>query len=172
MMKIFGIVGKSGSGKTTLLEKLIPVLVKRGISISTIKHTHHKFDMDQPGKDSFRQREAGSCEVMLASSHRWALLHELRNEQEPEIEDLITHMSPVDLVLVEGFKFHDHPKIEVHRPAHGREPLWPTDQTILAVASDEKPDGLDRTLIDLNDVNAIADFIIDHLNLTPSEVRS
>ena len=172
MMKIFGIVGKSGSGKTTLLEELIPAIVRRGFRVSTIKHTHHKFDMDKPGKDSFRQREAGSCEVMLASSHRWALLHELRDETEPEIEELITHMTPVDLVLVEGFKFHNHPKIEVHRPAHGREPLWPGDPTILAVASDVEPDGLDRTLIDLNDAERVADFIIDHLNLTPSESRS
>ena len=168
-MKIFGIVGKSGSGKTTLLEKLIPVITKRGIRVSTIKHTHHKFDLDKPGKDSFRQREAGSCEVMLASSHRWALLHELCDEKEPEVKDLIKHMTPVDLVLVEGFKFHDHPKIEVYRPAHGREPLWPTDQTILAVASDETPVELDRSLIDLNDAEAIADFIIDHLKLTPSD---
>lgn len=166
MMKIFGIVGKSGSGKTTLLEKLIPAITKRGIRVSTIKHTHHKFDLDKPGKDSFRQREAGSTEVMLASSHRWALLHELREEKEPEVEDLIKHMTPVDLVLVEGFKYHDHPKIEVYRPSYGREPLWHHDETILAVASDESLSELDRTLIDLNDENAIADFIIDHLKLS------
>jgi molybdopterin-guanine dinucleotide biosynthesis protein B len=164
-MKIFGIVGKSGSGKTTLLETLIPVISKRGLNVSTIKHTHHQFDIDQPGKDSYRQREAGAKEVMLASSHRWALLHELRGDEEPEIEDLIQHMSDVDLVLIEGFKFNNHPKIEIHRPSYGREPLWPGDNTILAVASDEQLDALDRPLIDLNDVEAIADFIISHLNL-------
>jgi len=164
-MNIFGIVGKSGSGKTTLLEKLIPAIRERGISVSTIKHTHHQFDMDKPGKDSYRQREAGAKEVLLASSHRWALLHELRGDEEPEIEDLLPHMSKVDLVLIEGFKFNKHPKIEIHRPSYGREPLWPNDDTILAVASDEKPEGLDRTLIDLNDVEAIADFIIGHLHL-------
>lgn len=164
-MNIFGIVGKSGSGKTTLLEQLIPIIRQRGISVSTIKHTHHQFDIDQPGKDSYRQREAGAKEVMLASSHRWALLHELRGDDEPEIEDLLKHMSDVDLVLIEGFKFNNHPKIEIHRPSYGRDPLWPGDTTILAVASDEEPAGLDRPLIDLNDVGAIADFIIGHLHL-------
>jgi len=164
-MKIFGIVGKSGSGKTTLLEQLIPVVRARGINVSTIKHTHHQFDIDQPGKDSYRQREAGAKEVMLASSHRWALLHELRGDDEPEIEDLLKHMSDVDLVLIEGFKFNNHPKIEIHRPSYGRDPLWPGDDTILAVASDEDPAELDRPLIDLNDVAAIADFIIGHLHL-------
>jgi len=169
MMNIFGIVGKSGSGKTTLLEKLIPAIRQRGFSVSTIKHTHHQFDMDKPGKDSFRQREAGSTEVLLASSHRWALLHELRDEKEPEVEDLIKHMSPVDLVLIEGFKFNNHPKVEVYRPSYGREPLWPGDDTILGVASDEKPDTNGRILIDLNDAEAIADFIITHLKLTPAD---
>ncbi|MDV7338374.1 molybdopterin-guanine dinucleotide biosynthesis protein B [Terasakiella sp. A23] len=165
MKQIFGIVGKSGSGKTTLLEKLIPALRAHGLTISTIKHTHHQFDMDKPGKDSFRQREAGAGEVMLASSHRWALLHENNGADEPEIEELLTHMSDVDLVLVEGFKFHKHPKLEVHRPAHGRPPLWPNDDTILAIASDEQIDCGGRNLIDLNDVEAIADLIISHLKL-------
>ncbi|WP_135080484.1 molybdopterin-guanine dinucleotide biosynthesis protein B [Terasakiella sp. SH-1] len=164
-MKVFGIVGKSGSGKTTLLEKLIPAIKQQGISVSTIKHTHHQFDMDKPGKDSYRQREAGASEVLLASSSRWALLHELRNEKEPEVEELLPHMTKVDLVLVEGFKFHDHPKLEVHRPAHGREPLWPGDEGILAIASDEKLACDGRVLIDLNDAEAIADFIIEHLQL-------
>lgn len=163
MMNIFGIVGKSGSGKTTLLEQLIPVIKARGLRVSTIKHTHHKFDMDQPGKDSYRQREAGAEEVMLASSQRWALLREIREEDEPEIEDLLPHMSQVDLVLVEGFKKHAHPKIEIYRPKHGRDPLWPDDDTILAVASDEEMDLDGRDLIDLNDVLAIADFILSHL---------
>jgi len=164
-MKIFGIVGKSGSGKTTLLEVLIPAITKQGFNVSTIKHTHHQFDIDQPGKDSYRQREAGAKEVMLASSHRWALLHELRGDEEPEIEDLIQHMSDVDLVLIEGFKFNNHPKIEVHRPSYGREPLWPNDPTILAVASDEQLNNIERPLIDLKDIEGIADFIISHLDL-------
>ena len=164
-MKIFGIVGKSGSGKTTLLEVLIPAITKHGFNVSTIKHTHHQFDIDQPGKDSYRQREAGAKEVMLASSHRWALLHELRGDEEPEIEDLIQHMSDVDLILIEGFKFNNHPKIEVHRPSYGREPLWPDDPTILAVASDEQLRDIDRPLIDLKDIEGIADFIISHLDL-------
>ncbi len=165
MKKVFGIVGTSGSGKTTLLEKLIPQLTRHGLSVSTIKHTHHAFDMDKPGKDSFRQREAGAGEVMLASSNRWALLHELRDETEPEIEDLLIHMSPVDLVLVEGFKKHNHPKIEIFRPAHDRAPLWPEDANILAVASDEKIEVGNRDLLDLNDISAIADYIMKHLNL-------
>ncbi|WP_419798944.1 MAG: molybdopterin-guanine dinucleotide biosynthesis protein B [Terasakiella sp.] len=164
-MKIFGIVGKSGSGKTTLLEVLIPAITKHGFNVSTIKHTHHQFDIDQPGKDSYRQREAGAKEVMLASSHRWALLHELRGDEEPEIEDLIQHMSDVDLILIEGFKFNNHPKIEVHRPSYGREPLWPNDPTILAVASDEQLRDIERPLIDLKDIESIADFIISHLDL-------
>lgn len=165
MRNIFGIVGKSGSGKTTLLEQLIPALRAHGLSISTIKHTHHQFDVDKPGKDSYRQREAGAEEVMLASSHRWALLHELRDAKEPEIEDLVQHMTPVDLILVEGFKFHNHPKIEIHRPSYGRAPLWPDDDTILAVASDEKIDCAPKHLIDLNDIDAIARFILSHLKL-------
>ncbi|SCA58248.1 Molybdopterin-guanine dinucleotide biosynthesis adapter protein [Candidatus Terasakiella magnetica] len=164
-MKVFGIVGKSGSGKTTLLEDLIPAIAKHGISVSTIKHTHHQFDMDKPGKDSYRQREAGAQEVLLASSKRWALLHELRDEKEPEIEEFLPHMTKVDLLLVEGFKYHDHPKIEVHRPSYGRPALWPEDQTILAIASDEKFETDGRGLIDLNDAEAIAAFIIDHLQL-------
>lgn len=165
-MKIFGIVGKSGNGKTTLLEKLIPAITCQGFSVSTIKHTHHKFDLDKPGKDSYRHRGAGASEVMLASSHRWALLHELRDQKEPEVEDLLKHMSDVDLVLVEGFKYHDHPKIEVHRPSHARDTLWQDDGTIRAVASDEKIDVGTCLLIDLNDEKAIADFIINHLHLT------
>jgi len=171
-MKIFGIVGRSGNGKTTLLEKLIPAITKQGLSVSTIKHTHHKFDLDKPGKDSYRHRDAGASEVMLASSHRWALLHELRDEDEPEVEDLLERMSSVDLVLVEGFKHHNHPKIEVYRPSHERDALWQEDDTILAIASDENIDVKDRSLIDLNDENAIADFIINYLQIIPSGASS
>lgn len=158
-MNIFGIVGSSGSGKTTLIEKLIPYLKDKGLSVSCIKHTHHRFDMDKPGKDSFRHREAGASEVMLASSQRWALLHELRDEDEPEIEELLKHMSEVDLVLVEGFKNHDHPKLEVYRPEHGRDNLWPKDQSIVAVASDDILDTDNRYLLELDDTEEVGDFI-------------
>src|SRR5215471_4438557 len=139
-MRIFGLTGWSGSGKTTLLAALIPELVARGLSVSTIKHAHHEFDVDRPGKDSWRHREAGANEVMVASSRRWALMHELRGEAEPPLEELMTKMSPADLLLVEGFKFDRHPKIEVHRPSVGKPLLFPDDPRIVAIASDEMLD--------------------------------
>jgi molybdopterin-guanine dinucleotide biosynthesis protein B len=115
-MRIFGLAGWSGSGKTTLMTALIPELVSRGLSVSTLKHAHHAFDIDQPGKDSWRHRQAGAREVMISSQNRWALMHELRGAPEPTFEDLARRMSPVDLLLVEGFKRQPHPKIEIHRP--------------------------------------------------------
>lgn len=160
-MQIFGIVAKSGSGKTTLIERLLPKLMERGLSVSTIKHTHHAFDMDKPGKDSFRHREAGAKEVVLASKSRFAILHEMRTEPEPEIEELLTQMTPVDLVLVEGFKRHPHPKIEIFRSSLEKEPLWPQDPHILAVASDGPLEGCSRRLLDLNDTEAIMHFILE-----------
>ena len=126
-MRIFGLAGWSGSGKTTLMTLLIPELVSRGITVSTLKHAHHSFDVDQPGKDSWRHRQAGAGEVMITSQNRWALMHELRGTPEPSLDELVARMSPVDLLLIEGFKRHPHPKIEIYRPSLGKPPLHPED---------------------------------------------
>lgn len=157
-MKVLGLAGWSGSGKTTLMVRLIPALKARGLTVSTVKHAHHRFDVDTPGKDSFRHREAGATEVMIASAHRYALMHELRDEAEPPLTDLLSKMSPVDLVLVEGFKREGHAKIEVHRAANGKPPLHPDDAAIIAVASDTDVAAAGLERLDLNDVDAIADF--------------
>lgn len=164
-MKIFGLAGWSNSGKTTLMIALVQELAARGFRVSTVKHAHHKFDVDQPGKDSYRHREAGATEVLVTSGTRWALMHELREEQEPALEDLLPRMAAVDLILIEGFKRHAHDKLEVFRPSAGKEPLWPGDPAIVAVASDEAVTGLDRPRLDLNDPGAVADFILDHVSL-------
>ena len=141
-MRIFGLAGWSGSGKTTLMAALIPELVSRGITVSTLKHAHHAFDVDQPGKDSWRHRQAGAQEVMISSENRWALMHELRGAPEPAFEELVRRMSPVDLLLVEGFKRHPHPKIEVYRRSLGKPLLHPEDPSVVAIASDEMLPGL------------------------------
>src|SRR6202158_3913928 len=138
-MRIFGLAGWSGSGKTTLLAALIPELVVRGLSVSTIKHAHHEFDIDQPGKDSWRHRQAGASEVMVASARRWALMHELSGVPDPSLDELVARMSPVDLLLVEGFKRQPHPKLEVHRPSLGKPLIYPDDSHVVAIASDEPP---------------------------------
>jgi molybdopterin-guanine dinucleotide biosynthesis protein B len=164
-MRIFGIAGWSGSGKTTLLTAVIPELVRRGLVVSTIKHAHHEFDVDRPGKDSWRHREAGASEVMVASSRRWALMRELRGTAEPSLEELIAQMNPADLLLVEGFKFSPHPKIEVHRPSVGKPILFHDDPHIVAVASDEQLD-VPLPLLSLNDPHTVADFMLDHLGLS------
>jgi molybdopterin-guanine dinucleotide biosynthesis protein B len=171
-MKIFGLAGWSGSGKTTLAIKLIPALVGCGVTVSTIKHAHHSFDIDHPGKDSYEHRQAGATEVMVTSGERWALMRELRGAAELSIEDLVTRMSPVDLLLVEGFKREPHDKLEVFRAERGRSPLCRKDPRIVVVASDE-PDcaalgdvALPR--LDLNDIGRIADFIIAHCRLAPA----
>jgi molybdopterin-guanine dinucleotide biosynthesis protein B len=135
-MDVLGLVGWSGSGKTTLLTAILPLLRARGLRVSTVKHAHHGFDMDRPGKDSFRHREAGAHEVLVASSSRWALLHEVEGP-EPPLPDLLARLEAVDLVLVEGFKAHPYPKLEVHRPSLGKPALWPHDRAVLAVAVDE-----------------------------------
>jgi len=163
-MKIFGFAGWSGSGKTTLIEQLIPRLVKRGLKVSLIKHAHHSFDVDQPGKDSYRHRHAGAAEVLVTSSRRWVLMHELRGEQEPSIEAQIQHLSPCDLLLVEGFKHAPIPKLEVWRAATGEPLLHPNDPEIIAVASDQRIDTR-LPLLDLSDVDGIGAFIIGHLGL-------
>ncbi len=158
-MKVLGLTGWSGSGKTTLLVQLVPRFIARGLTVSTVKHTHHGFDLDQPGKDSWRHREAGATEVMIASGQRWALMHELHGE-EPELSDLLARMAPVDLVLVEGFKANPHAKIEVHRPEFGQPPLWPGRDDIVAVAADADLPGCDRPVLPLNDPAAIADWVL------------
>jgi molybdopterin-guanine dinucleotide biosynthesis protein MobB len=163
-MRIFGLAGWSGSGKTTLLAGLIPELVARGLSVSTIKHAHHEFDIDQPGKDSWRHRQAGATEVMVASSRRWALMHELRGLPEPSLDQLMARMSPVDLLLVEGFKRQPHPKLEVHRPSLGKPLIYPEDPHIVAIASDEAF-AAPLPLLPLGDAGAVAAFITDHLGL-------
>jgi molybdopterin-guanine dinucleotide biosynthesis protein B len=159
-MRIFGIAGWSGSGKTTLLVRLLPELTRRGVRVSTVKHAHHAFDVDQPGKDSWEHRQAGATEVMVGSANRWALMHEHRGAAEATLEELLARMSPVDLVLVEGFKRHAHPKLEVHRPALGKPLLAPDDPHVVAVASDAPVPGLLVPLLDLGRPAAIADFIL------------
>ncbi|MGH7048135.1 MAG: molybdopterin-guanine dinucleotide biosynthesis protein B [Stellaceae bacterium] len=161
-MRIFGLAGWSGSGKTTLMTALLPELVARGIDVSTLKHAHHAFDVDQPGKDSWRHREAGAHEVMVVSQRRWALMNELRGTPEPGLDELVAHMTPVDLLLVEGFKRHPHPKIEIYRPVLDKPALYPDDGWIVAVASDEALRGLPLPLLPLDDPAAIAGFILAH----------
>ena len=155
---MLGIVGWSGSGKTTLLAAMLPLLRAWGLSVSTIKHAHHGFDMDRPGKDSYRHREAGAREVLVASSKRWALLHEVEGP-EPDLPFLLTRLDPVDLVLVEGFKSHPYPKLEVYRPGLGKEPLWDREPEVVAVASDSTPDIGERVLLPLNEPAVIATWI-------------
>jgi len=161
-MRIFGFAGWSGSGKTTLMVALIPELVSRGITVSTLKHAHHAFDVDSPGKDSWRHRQAGAREVMISSQNRWALMHELRGAPEPEFDELVRRMSPVDLLLVEGFKRHPHPKIEVYRPSLGKPLLHPEDPMVVAIASDATLPGLTLPWLPLSDASAVANFIVDY----------
>jgi molybdopterin-guanine dinucleotide biosynthesis protein B len=158
LMKVFGFAGYSGSGKTTLIEQLIPLFTAQGLRVSLVKHTHHGFDIDKPGKDSFRFREAGAQEVMLAGAQRWALMHELHDEAEPVLADLLAHMLPCDVVLVEGFRSVEIPKMEVHRPSTGHAFIHPVFPNVVAVASDERLD-VPLPCLDLNDVAAIADFV-------------
>jgi len=161
-MRVFGLAGWSGSGKTTLMMALIPRLVAGGVTVSTIKHAHHQFDIDRPGKDSWRHRQAGASEVMVASARRWAIMRELREEPEPSLEELVARMSPVDLLLVEGWKRHPHPKLEVHRPALQKPLLYPDDPHVVAIASDQ-PLAAPIPLLPLDDPDAIAHFIVEHL---------
>ena len=163
-MKVIGIAGYSGSGKTTLIEKLIPMLAKRGLRVSLIKHAHHTFDVDVPGKDSYRHRHAGANEVLVTSSRRWVLMHELRGAAEPSFDDQIRHLSPCDLLIVEGFKFAPIPKLEVWRKETGEALLHPNDPHIVAVASDVKVETR-LPQFDLNDAAAIAAFIVQNQKL-------
>ncbi len=168
-MKIFGLVGWSGSGKTTLVAKLVPELIGRGFSVSTMKHTHHNFDIDKKGKDSYLHRTAGATEVLITGTKRWAILHENRDAPEPAIDDLLARMEDVDLVLIEGFKSHHHKKMEVYRPAVGKPLLAPDDPSIIAVASDADPGEADVAVINLEDIKAIADYIVGYLGLEAGE---
>jgi molybdopterin-guanine dinucleotide biosynthesis protein B len=164
-MRVFGLVGWSGAGKTTLLVNIVPLLVARGISVSTMKHAHHRFDLDIPGKDSYRHRQAGAAEVMIASSDRWVLMHELRAEAEPPIRDLIARMTPVDLLLIEGFKTHPHAKLEVYRQAEAKPLMWRPGCDIVGVASDVALPGVSVPVLDLNDYPAIVAFILARADL-------
>jgi len=158
-MRVMGVAGWSGAGKTTLLSRLIPVLVGRGFSVSTIKHAHHHFDVDYPGKDSHTHRVAGAKEVLVSSVNRFALMHELRGEAEPSLAQLLSMLAPVDFVLVEGYKPEPHPKIEVHRVANGKPFLYPNDPTILALASDAAIADRNVTLLALEKAEELADFV-------------
>ena len=163
-MKIFGLAGWSGSGKTTLMVRLIPALIARSVSVSTMKHAHHAFDIDRPGKDSYEHRAAGATEVMISSNARWALMHELRGAPEPGLDRQLLLLSPCDLVLVEGYKSANIPKIEVHRPSTGSPLLHPNDPAIVAVACDA-PLASPLPVLALDDIDGIAAFIMRHCRL-------
>src|SRR5262245_10335207 len=159
-MRIIGLAGWSGSGKTTLITKLIPRLIARGIKVSTLKHAHHGFDLDQPGKDSFFHRAAGATEVIISSARRWAILHELREEPEWDLRGLWATTSPVDWVLLEGFKRDAFPKLEIHRAANGKPLIHPDDPHIVAIASDIALPQAKIPVVDLDDIEAIADVLL------------
>ncbi|MBL1434995.1 MAG: molybdopterin-guanine dinucleotide biosynthesis protein B [Rhodobacteraceae bacterium] len=163
-MKVFGITGWKNSGKTTLTERLVEEITGRGLTVSTIKHAHHSVDVDQPGKDSFRHRAAGAGEVILASAYRWAIMHELRGAEEPTVDELLAKLSPVDLVLIEGFKQNDHAKIEA-----SVKPDCPLisvkDQSIKAIAAGHDVGAQTVPVLDINDISTIADFVLKEVGL-------
>jgi molybdopterin-guanine dinucleotide biosynthesis protein B len=163
-MKIFGFAGWSGSGKTTLIEQVIPRFVRAGLKVSLIKHAHHRFDVDHPGKDSFRHREAGCSEVLVTSGQRWALMHEARGESEATLEEQIARMSPCDLLLIEGYKYYALPKLEIFRAANGKPLLHPEDTNIVALATDT-PVQSHLPQFGLEDYDAIAAFVLESLEL-------
>lgn len=165
MARLFGVTGHSGAGKTTLLVRLLPILVGRGLTVSTIKQAHAGFDIDVPGKDSYRHREAGAGEVMVVSPRRWALMHEHRDQPEPGMAELVDRLAPADIVLVEGFRAWPHPKLEVHRPALGKPLLCAADPTIVAVASDRPLPDLALPCLALDDAEAAATFLLARLGL-------
>ena len=158
-MRIIGLAGWSGSGKTTLITKVIPVLVGRGLKVATIKHAHHDFDIDKPGKDSWLHREAGASEVIVASGRRWALVHELRDEGDPRLADLAAKLGDADLVIVEGFRHHAHPKLEIYRAVLGKPLLYPQDDCIVAIASDQALPEAPLPVLMLDDVERIATML-------------
>lgn len=159
-MRVIGLAGWSGAGKTTLLVRLIPELTRRGVTVSTLKHAHHGFDLDQPGKDSHAHRTAGAREVLISSARRWALVHELRGEEEPALAALLRRLSPVDLVVVEGFKASPHPKIEVHRAANGKPLLFPSQPEIRAIAADVALPDAPVPVLSLDDIGGVADRVL------------
>jgi molybdopterin-guanine dinucleotide biosynthesis protein B len=161
-MRIIGLAGWSGSGKTTLLTKVIPRIAARGLKVSTLKHAHHAFDIDLPGKDSHTHRMAGATEVLVGSANRWAQVHELRGEPEPGLDALLRRLSPVDLVLVEGYKRERHPKLEVYRAVVGKPLLQPDDPAIVAIASDRPLPAARVPVVDLDDVDGIVDILLRH----------
>ena len=163
-MNIYGVVGWKNAGKTTLMERLVAEIAGRGLSVSTIKHAHHVFDVDRPGKDSWRHRAAGAREVLVASGARWALMHELREAPEPSLEELLTHMSPVDLVLIEGYKRDRHRKVEAWREETGAPLIAAEDDTVRAVATNAKVE-IGLPVLPLDDAKAVADFILGDLGL-------
>lgn len=163
-MRIFGVVGWKNAGKTGLMERLVTEITGRGFTVSTVKHAHHSFDVDHPGKDSHRHRVAGASEVLLASRNRFALMHEMRGEDELPLSALLEKLSPVDLVLVEGYKRDAHPKVEAHRAETGNPLIAPDDSTVQAVASDSAID-VAIPVFDLDDTGAIADFILTQVGL-------
>ena len=163
---VFGITGWKNSGKTQLVTRLVSEFTARGFRVSTVKHAHHNFDIDRPGADSYRHREAGASEVALVSGRRWALMHELRGEDEPSLEDILSRLAPCDLILIEGYKRENHPKIEARRlETRDKGPLAPSDPGILAIAADHPLPHEALTVFDLDDVSAMADFIQAHLGL-------
>jgi|TARA_B110000261_G_scaffold126825_1_gene141711 molybdopterin-guanine dinucleotide biosynthesis protein B len=164
-MNVFGITGWKNAGKTGLMERLVVEIIGRGYTVSTLKHAHHTFDVDHPGKDSHRHRIAGASQVLLASTERWALMNEHRGTQEPSLPELLAKLDPVDLILIEGWKRDSHPKVEAWRAETGNPLIAPNDQTILAVASDIFLE-IDRPVFDLDDTAVVADFILDYLDLT------
>lgn len=163
-MRVYGVTGWKNAGKTGLMERLVEEITRRGFSVSTVKHAHHTFDVDHPGRDSFRHRSAGAQQVMLSSRNRWALMSELRGEDEPPLSALLEKLDPVDLILIEGYKRDSHPKVEAFREAAGNPLIAPGDPSIRAVASDSAMD-LDRPVFDLDDTAAIADFILGEVGL-------
>ncbi len=160
--RVLGLAGWSGAGKTTLLTRLIPLLVERGLRVATLKHAHHEFDVDTPGKDSYEHRRAGASEVIVASSRRWVQMHELSGDEEPTLACLLRRVSPCDLVLVEGYKRERHPKLEVYRAVVGKPPLHPADPRIVAVATDSLLPGAHPPCVDMNDIPAVAEAILAH----------
>ena len=158
--RVLGLAGWSGSGKTTLIVKLIALLVGRGVQVATLKHAHHAFDIDQPGKDSYEHRKSGAREVIVSSARRWVQMHELGNEPEATLPQLLRRLSPCELVLVEGFKTERHPKMEVYRPSLGKPPLYPQDRRIVAIATDGSLPDAGIPVVDINDIGAVADTVL------------